>query len=95
MDMKVVKSKKKLCPCCMEEHEVKTILMKEQATFKNSKLEYEALYWYCDATDELYMDERQMKENDICLKDAYRKKEGLLTSDQIRDIRAKYGISPI
>ena len=67
--------------------------MKEQATFKNSKLEYEALYWYCDATDELYMDERQMKENDICLKDAYRKKEGLLTSDQIRDIRAKYGIS--
>lgn len=93
MDMKVVKSEKKLCPCCMEEHEVKTILMKEQATFKNSKLEYEALYWYCDATDELYMDERQMKENDICLKDAYRTKEGLLTSDQIRDIRAKYGIS--
>ena len=67
--------------------------MKEQITFKNSKLEYEALYWYCDATDELYMDEWQMKENDICLKDAYRKKEGLLTSSQIRDIRAKYGIS--
>ena len=38
MDMKVVKSEKKLCPCCMEEHEVKTILMKEQATFKNSNL---------------------------------------------------------
>ena len=74
MDMKVVKSEKKLCPCCMEEHEVKTILMKEQATFKNSKLEYEALYWYCDATDELYMDERQMKRERYLFKRCIQKK---------------------
>ena len=39
------------------------------------------------------MDEKQMQENDIRLKDAYRKKEGLLTSKQIRDIRVKYNIS--
>ena len=34
-----------------------------------------------------------MQDNDIRLKDAYRKKEGLLTSAQIGEIRAKYGIS--
>lgn len=39
------------------------------------------------------MDEKQMQENDIRLKDAYREKEGLLTSKQIRDIRVKYNIS--
>ncbi len=34
-----------------------------------------------------------MQDNDIKLKDAYRKKEDLLTSAQIGEIRAKYGIS--
>lgn len=65
----------------------------EQATFKNAKVDYEASYLYCDAAEELYMDEQQMQENDVHLKDAYRKKQGLLTSSEICSIRAKYGIS--
>ena len=77
----------------MEEHEVKTVLIMEQATFKNSTVEYEASYFFCELAEELYMDEQQMQDNDIKLKDAYRKKEGLLTSAQIIEIRAKYGIS--
>jgi len=93
MDMKIIKSEKHLCTCCMEEHEVKTVLVKEQATFKNVKVDYEAVYLYCDAADELYMDEHQMQKNDIRLKDAYRKAEGLLTSAEISGIRAKYEIS--
>lgn len=93
MDMKIIKSEKRMCTCCMEEHEVKTVLVKEKATFKNIKVDYEASYLYCDIAEEVYMDEKQMQENDIRLKDAYRKKEGLLTSKQIRDIRVKYNIS--
>ena len=38
MDMKIIKSEKRLCTCCMEEHEVKTVLVEEQMTFKNVKL---------------------------------------------------------
>lgn len=93
MDMKIVKSEKRLCTCCMEEHEVKTVLVPEQATFKNVKVAYEASYFYCDAAQEYYMDEQQMRENDVRLKDAYRKEEGLLSSSQICGIRAQYGIS--
>lgn len=93
MNMKIIKSEKKLCSCCMEEHEVKTVLIKEQVTFKNRQVEYEASYLFCDLAGELYMDERQMKDNDIRLKDAYRKNVGLLTSVEISRIRAKYGIS--
>lgn len=33
MDMKILKSEKRLCTCCMEEHEVKTVLVSERATF--------------------------------------------------------------
>ena len=93
MDMKIIKSEKRMCTCCMEEHEVKTVLVKEKAIFKNIKVDYEASYLYCDIAEEVYMDEKQMQENDIRLKDAYREKEGLLTSKQIRDIRVKYNIS--
>lgn len=93
MDMKILKSEKKLCTCCMEEHEVKTVLLLENAIFKNVNVDYEASYLYCDAAKEFYMDEQQIQENDIRLKDAYRRKEGLLTSSEICSIRAKYGIS--
>lgn len=93
MNMKIMKSENRLCTCCMEEHEVKTVLVREQATFKNIKVDYDASYLYCDLTEELYMDEQQMQENDMRLKDAYRKAEGLLTSAEISGIRARYGIS--
>lgn len=93
MALKIIGSEKRLCTCCMEEHEVKTVLVNEEITFKNKKVAYEASYLYCDAAEELYMNEQQMQENDIRLKDAYRKSEGLLTSSDINGIRAKYGIS--
>lgn len=91
--MRIVKSEKRLCACCMEEHEVKTVLVEETAAFKNTEVAYDAFYLYCDAAEELYMDERQLQENDARLKDAYRKAEGLLTSAEISGIRGKYGIS--
>ena len=93
MSMKIIKSEKRLCSCCMEEHEVKTVLIEEQATFKNVNVSYEASYLFCDIAEELFMDEQQMQENDVKMKDAYRKREGLLTSEEISGIRAKYGIS--
>ncbi len=91
--MKVINTEKRLCTCCMEEHEVKTVLVREHTTFKNIEVSYDATYFYCDVAEEFYADEQQMKENDVQLKDAYRKAEGLLTSSQIIEIRTKYGIS--
>ena len=89
----VIKKEKKICPVCMEEHDVKVIRLKEHTTFKNRNVLYDALYTYCDNADEYYMDEEQTQENDIRLKDAYRRTEGLLTSTDIGGIRIKYGIT--
>lgn len=93
MNLKVIKSEKRLCPCCMEEHEVKTVAAKETVTFKNVKVCYDGEYMYCDLAEELYADEQQMSQNDINMKDSYRRMMGLLTSGEISDIRAEYGIS--
>ena len=93
MDMKILSSEKRLCTCCMEEHEVKKVLIKERLTFKGVKVDYDACYMYCDNADEYFMNESQIRENDIRLKNEYRRMEGLLTSDEICAIREKYGIS--
>ena len=83
----------KICPCCMEEHELKIITIQEKNIFKNVPVEYKAEYFYCSSADETYADEQQISINDIAMKNAYRKKMGLLTSHQISAIRARYGIS--
>ncbi len=93
MNMKIIGSERKTCMCCMEEHDVKTVSVKERSIFKDVTVDYEASYLYCDVAEELYMDEKQIQENDIRMKDAYRSVKGLLTSNQIINIRKKYGIS--
>ena len=71
MDMKIIKREKRICSCCMEEHEVKTVIVMNYSTFKNRNVDYEATYQFCDLAGELYMNEQQMRDNDISLKDAY------------------------
>lgn len=93
MDMREINREKRLCTCCMQEHEVKTVCVREHTSFKNVPVDFEAVYFYCDAADELYVNERQLQENDTALKDAYRRAVGLLTSQEIHAVRAKYGIT--
>ena len=93
MKMRVVKAEKRLCTCCMEEHDVKTVVIEENTEFKSKNISYDATYFYCDNAEELYADENQLQSNDIKLKDAYRQEEGLLTSTEIKAIRSLYGIS--
>jgi hypothetical protein len=85
--MKEIYSEKRLCTCCMEEHEVKTVHVMEHAIFKNVLVGYEATYFYCDTVEELYMDESQIQENDVAMKDAHRRNQGLLTTKEINTIR--------
>lgn len=93
MGKQLLNTKKMLCLSCMEEHEVDIICRREWNIFKNVSVEYVAEYYYCDKADEYYADEIQASNNDISMKNAYRSKMGLLTSEDICAIRAKYGIS--
>ena len=71
MDMKILKSEKRLCTCCMEEHEVKIVEVREKTTFKGKKVEYTATYEYCDVADEYLSTEEMITSNDIAMKNAY------------------------
>lgn len=80
--MKIINTERRLCTCCMEEHDVKTVMVREKNVFKGVSVEYDAEYFYCDRADETYADEQQILKNDIAMKNAYRAHEGLLTSEE-------------
>lgn len=82
-----------LCTCCMENHEVKRVIIRENNIFKNTDVEYDAEYFYCENADEYFADESMATANDISMKNAYRKRCGLLTTSEIVAIREKYGVS--
>lgn len=93
MNMELIRTEKKVCSCCMEEHEVKYVRIMEHTSFKNVSVDYMAEYFYCDMAEELYADEVRISQNTMRMKEVYRRVVGLLTAKEISDIRSKYGIS--
>lgn len=73
--MKILDKERKLCLCCMEEHEVKRVIIAERNIFKKESVEYDAEYFYCDRTNEIYADEQQISLNDIAMKNSCRMKK--------------------
>jgi len=91
--LKEIASEQMVCRICGEYHEVPTVKVTDQEVFKGKEVEFQATYLYCSNADEYLATEDMIRRNDRALKDAYRKKAGLLTSTEIRAIRDKYGIS--
>lgn len=91
--MKTLDSVTKLCTCCMEEHAVYTVEVKEKNVFKGKEVEYAAVYEYCEHADEYMENENLISSNDIAMKNAYREQNQLLTSEEIVNIRKKYCMS--
>ena len=91
--MNIIRSEDRFCVSCMEEHTVDTIQREESEEFKGEEVVFVATYDYCTNTDELLETEEFIRANNLAVKDAYREKVGLLTSEEIIRIRDKYGIS--
>ncbi|MFZ3172413.1 MAG: type II toxin-antitoxin system MqsA family antitoxin [Carboxydocellales bacterium] len=91
--MKIINTQRKLCPSCMEEHDVEVVETDESNVFKGEQVEFTAVYEYCSNAEEYSENEEMIKINDLAFKDAYRRKQSLLTSKEIQAIREKYDIS--
>jgi len=77
----------------MEEHEVDIVDIMDEEIYKGEKVSFNAIYEYCVSSDEYLETEEMIKANSLAMKDAYRQKVGLLTSEEIINIRNKYGVS--
>ncbi len=91
--MKIIGSQMQMCLSCMEEHEVQMVEVEQSNSINGEIVSFDAIYYYCKDTDELYQTEELIRNNDIKFKNAYRKKVHLLTSDEIVAIRERYYVS--
>lgn len=74
-----------ICPYCNEKHEA--LRKNASAEYRGSEVEYYGTYYTCPKSGRSYAD---TSANDIALKDAYRKENGLLTSSMMAKIRTRY-----
>jgi len=83
------------CPICNIEHDVEIRREKTNAIIKNKEVEYfETIYLCKNSTNEnKFVPVKIMDENLLKARDAYRKDIGLLTSNEIKDIRKKYSLT--
>ena len=86
------------CPLCDKIHEVDEMERTTTLTIKGEKVIYNERFYFCANSDE---DENEfetcgmMNKNLLNARNAYRKKKGLLTSDEIVAIRESYGLSQV
>ena len=91
--MKQLKSEHLFCQSCMEEHEVQLVEVQEKEVYKGVEVSFPSHYFYCPETEEMTETEELLQSNTLAIKDAYRRVVGLLTSQEIREIRERFGIS--
>ena len=80
------------CPICGE-GTLRVEKKKEQFEYKGRTLSLELTRYTCDTCNESFFDNQEMKNYQKRIKDFQRKTDGLLTSDEIRQIRKKHHLS--
>lgn len=86
------------CPLCGEKHFVEKRLRKSKANIKNQIVEFPETYYVCtnaDVEENEFVPSNILDQNLLNARNAYRIKNGLLTSYEIVKIRGKYELSQI
>ncbi len=84
------------CPICNEVHLIEERKKIERIIFKEVEVEFEKHYFICNLTKESenkFVSAELMDENLLRARNAYRIRKGLLTSNEIVNIRNKYNLS--
>ncbi len=81
------------CPFCDETHQVEVKSRITTALVKKESIKYNQTYFYCPIEDDEFVPSKIMDENLLKARDSYKKNKGLLTSDQIKEIRKFYNLT--
>lgn len=93
--MKEFKIKKEIrfCPICEEEHEIILIKKKQVSKIRECEIKNDVFVYLCEISNEEFEDGELLDINLTAMRDAYRLKNNLLTTDEIISIREKYRIT--
>lgn len=87
---------KEYCPICDKEHDVEKRKRKSKIEVKDLIVEYDEIYFRCTETQDEeneFVTSEMMDNNLLNAKDNYRRQKKLLTSQDIKEIRKKYGLT--
>ncbi|NNG67895.1 type II TA system antitoxin MqsA family protein [Caldanaerobacter subterraneus] len=84
---------KKFCPVCGKEQETEVIEKEEVSNIRGDKIKALARIRICSICGEELFDEELEEENIQRVYDIYRKKHGILSPEEIKNIRESYGLS--
>lgn len=84
---------KKFCPVCGKEQETEVIEKEEVSTVRGDEIKAFARIRVCSVCGEELFDEELEEENIQRVYDIYRKKHGILSPEEIKNIRESYGLS--
>lgn len=96
--MEILRRLKMECPLCGEEHEVEVRVRNAKTIIKDIEVEYEETYYFCENSKEEENEFETGKMSNMNLlnaRNSYRRKNNLLTSDEIVAIREKYGLTQV
>lgn len=86
------------CPLCDKLHEVEQRTRVASIIIKGEEIKYNEIYYFCKNSDEdenEFVTGKMENENLLNARNEYRKEHNLLTSNQIVEIREKYGLSQV
>lgn len=85
------------CPLCGKEHDLEIRERVATTIIKDEVVEYNEVYYYCENEKENneFANGKMLNANLLNARNAYRRIKGLLTSDEIVEIRKKYGLSQV
>ncbi|MBR3771270.1 MAG: type II toxin-antitoxin system MqsA family antitoxin [Clostridium sp.] len=86
------------CPICDKVHEVEERRRQAMITMKGEEVTYEEQFYYCAYAEEEeaeFESAKMSNENLLNARNAYRRKQGLLTSEDIVAIREDYELSQV
>jgi len=84
---------KRFCPVCGIEQETEIIEKEEVSNIRGDEIKALARIRVCSVCGEELFDEELEEENIQRVYDIYRKKHGILSPEEIRNIRESYGLS--
>ncbi|MBQ7327736.1 MAG: DUF4065 domain-containing protein [Clostridia bacterium] len=90
---KIINEEIIFCKECGMEHSVKLVQCETVAIIRDEKVTYTEQFYYCEQTEERFETSNQINSNLLAARDAYRVKNNLLTSLEIKEIRKKFDLT--
>jgi HTH-type transcriptional regulator/antitoxin MqsA len=82
-----------ICKLC-HSYDISILKAKDSFTYKGQEIEFDVFYSVCNSCGREFIDSQQIQKNDATILNAKKFADGLLSSEEIQQIRKNLGLTP-